>query len=148
MARKRSPALIALFVLALPAGAAALTGTPETRPERCESRAAPASLPALRVELCAECTLSGDEIEALRRTYAESAQNAGHSVDFLTPARVRITETGLLPNGAPYAIGEAGGMRFRVGDPDPGATLGSALGRMTFVIFSRARKDSRQEALK
>jgi hypothetical protein len=119
---------------------------PGAPPERCEQAAR--SLPTLRVDLCAECSMSSDEIEALRQTYAESAQSAGHSIDFLTTVRVRITETGVLENGTPYAIGEAGGMRFRVGDPHPGATLGSALGRMTFAIFSGAWKNLSQESLK
>lgn len=141
--------LAALTTLLLPMGASALSGVPGApgaQAERCEP--ASQSLPTLRVELCAECNMHRDEIEALRQAYAESAQSAGHDIDFLTSARVRITETGLLENGTPYAIGEAGGMRFRVGDPHPGATLGSALGRMTYAIFSGAWKNMSQESLK
>lgn len=143
MFRTRFVAPLALTVLLLPIGAPALASVGAS-PERCEQ--AVRSLPSLRVELCADCRMSRDEIDALRRTYADSAEHAGHSVDFLASARVRITETGMLENGSPYAIGEAGGMRFRVGDPDPGATLGSALGRMSFAIFSGTWKDSRWKA--
>lgn len=34
-------------------------------------------------------------------------------------------------------------MQFRVGDPDPGETLGSVAGRMTFVILSGIRQNTR-----
>lgn len=138
-------AFLFAILLAMPA-ARALPGLPETAPtqvERCGLPAAQASLPALRVEACPACDLDRAEIATLQRTYAESAHAAGHTIDFLESARVRITETGILPNGAPYVIGETAGMRFRVGDPDPGATLGTALGRMTFVILSGAWQSAR-----
>ena len=140
--------LVALSVL-LPLSALALSGVPDApgaQAERCEPAAR--SLPTLRVELCSECSMSREEIESLRQAYAESAQSAGHGIDFLASARVRITETGLLENGTPYAIGEAGGMRFRVGDPHPGVTLGSALGHMTYAIFSGAWKNMSRESLR
>lgn len=138
-------AALVLMLFAMSA-ARALPGLPEAAPtqvERCGLPAAQASLPALRVEACPACDLDRAEIATLQRTYAESAHATGHTIDFLESARVRIIETGMLPNGAPYVIGETAGMRFRVGDPDPGATLGTALGRMTFVILSGAWQSTR-----
>lgn len=56
---------------------------------------------------------------------------------------MRIIETGVLANGTAYAKGEIAGMQFRVGDPDPGETLGSVAGRMMFVILSGTRLNTR-----
>ncbi len=126
--------------LAAVAPAWALPGKPIEPPQRCEPPAR--ALPALRIETCAACELEDEDIAAWKRTYAEAAQEAGYDIDLLVSSPVRVVETGLLPNGTPYVIGETAGMRFRVGDPDPGATLGGALGRMTFVIYSGMGQES------
>ncbi len=133
------------FASALPGATSdPISGTLQA--QRCEPPAR--ALPALRIETCAECELEDEDIAAWKRTYAEAAQEAGYDIDLLVSSPVRVVETGLLPNGAPYVVGETAGMRFRVGDPDPGATLGNALGRMSFVIFSGNWKASEQETLK
>ncbi|MCL5061454.1 MAG: hypothetical protein M1449_13975, partial [Candidatus Thermoplasmatota archaeon] len=106
---------------------------------RCESSVQAEPLPALYIEVCEDCNLSREEVYAMKRGYAVAAHAAGYRIDILATARVRITETGTLENGTPYAKGEAAGMWFKVGNPDPGETLGSVAGRMTFVILSRAR---------
>lgn len=139
---------IAFAAMLLPLALAAMPGSPAPQPARCETQTLRASLPALHIKVCAECEVSRDDITELRRAYAESAQTMGHTIDFLSSTHVGITETGVLPNGAPYVIGEAAGMRFRVGDPDPGATLGMALGRMTFVILSGAWQNTQEEGLR
>lgn len=133
--------LSALFVISLPARA--LPGKHTEAPQHCEMTSP--ALSSLRIEACTECQLEDEDIVAWKRTYAEAAQEAGYDIDLLVSSPVRVVETGLLPNGAPYVVGETAGMRFRVGDPDPGATLGSALGRMTFVILSGAWKNTREE---
>lgn len=126
----------------------ALPGKPVAPHQQPERREAPSrALPSLRIETCTECTLEDEDIAAWKRTYAEAAQEAGYDIDLLVSSPVRVVETGRLPNGEPYVVGETAGMRFRVGDPDPGATLGSALGRMSFVIFSGNRKTFEQEDL-
>jgi hypothetical protein len=79
----------------------------------------------------------------MKRGYAVAAHAAGHRIDILTTTRVRIIETGMLENGTPYAKGETAGMWFKVGSPDPGETLGSVAGRMTFVILSGIRQNTR-----
>lgn len=116
--------------------------------EERHKQTAQASLPSLHIETCPACELDPAEIAAWQHAYADAAHAAGYTIDFSAPAHVRITETGLLPNGTPYAIGEAAGMRFRVGDPHPGATLGVALGRMSFVILSGYRKNAEQQGLR
>lgn len=146
---KMSLAFMAIL-LAAPA-LRALPALPQAVPaqgERCERPAAGTPLPSLRIETCPTCELDPAEILAWQHAYADAARAAGYGVDFLATSRVRITETGLLPNGTPYAIGEAAGMRFRVGDPHPGATLGTALGRMTFVILSGEGKSAQGEGLR
>ena len=151
MFRTRFITPIAFAAMLLPTAVLALTGMPGSltpQPARCETQTLRASLPALHIEVCTECEVSRDDITVLRRAYAESAQAMGHTIDFLSSAHVGITETGVLPNGAPYVIGETAGMRFRVGDPDPGATLGTALGRMTFVILSGVWQNVQEEGLK
>lgn len=47
-----------------------------------------------------------------------------------------------LENGMPYVRGETAGMWFRVGEPGPGETLGSIVGRMLFVILSDSRRNA------
>ncbi|MBT9590478.1 MAG: hypothetical protein IV089_06155 [Thiobacillus sp.] len=96
-------------------------------------------LPALRVEVCETCTLSREDISAIKQGYAMAAHAAGYRIDFLATTRVHIVETGMLENGTPYAKGEAAGMWFRVGNPNPGETLGSVAGRIAFVILSGTR---------
>ncbi|OZA30093.1 MAG: hypothetical protein B7X93_04645 [Hydrogenophilales bacterium 17-61-9] len=105
----------------------------------CESPARAGPLPALHVEVCEACTLSREEISAMKQGYAVAAHAAGYRIDILATTPVRITETGMLENGTPYARGETAGMWFRVGNPDPGETLGSVAGRMTFRILSGTR---------
>ena len=112
---------------------------PQEQAMRCESPAQTKPLPALNIEVCEACNLSREEVAAMKRGYAVAAHAAGYRIDILATARVRITETGVLENGIPYAKGEIAGMWFRVGNPDPGETLGSVAGRMTFVILSGAR---------
>lgn len=97
------------------------------------------SLPALRVEVCETCTLSREDISAIKQGYAMAAHAAGYRIDFLATTQVHIVETGMLENGTPYARGEAAGMWFRVGNPNPGETLGSVAGRIAFVILSGTR---------
>ncbi len=136
-------ALPALLAWANTAAARPLeAGMRQTPPEpamRCESSVQAEPLPALYIEVCEDCNLSREEVYAMKRGYAVAAHAAGYRIDILATARVRITETGTLENGTPYAKGEAAGMWFKVGNPDPGETLGSVAGRMTFVILSRAR---------
>lgn len=110
---------------------------------RCESPAQAGPLPALDIEVCDACNVSREEVSAMKRGYAVVAQVAGYRIDFLATVRVRITETGMLENGTPYAKGETAGMWFKVGNPDPGETLGSVAGRMTFVILSGTWKNTR-----
>jgi hypothetical protein len=133
----------ALPAWALPGKPIAPAIEPAIESERCEAPSR--TLPALRIETCAACELEDEDIAAWKRTYAEAAQEAGYDIDLLVASPVRVVETGLLPNGAPYVVGETAGMRFRVGDPDPGATLGSALGRMSFVIFSGLEQEARPD---
>ena len=121
-------------------------GIPHQPPEqamRCESSTQAGPLPALDIEVCDACNVSREEVSAMKRGYAVAAQVAGYRIDILAKVRVRITETGVLENGTPYAKGETAGMQFRVGDPDPGETLGSVAGRMTFVILSGIRQNTR-----
>ena len=112
---------------------------PQAQAARCESPAQAGPLPALHIEVCKACNLSREEISAMKQGYAVAAHAAGYRIDFLATTRVHIVETGMLENGTPYARGETAGMWFRVGDPDPGETLGSIAGRMTFVILSGTR---------
>lgn len=117
-------------------------GEPYPPPEqamRCESSAPARPLPALHIEICDACNLSREEIVAAKRAFAVAAQAAGHRIDILATERVRITETGVLENGAAYVRGETAGMWFRVGEPGPGETLGSIVGRMLLVILSESR---------
>lgn len=139
-----SAAIVLALLLAAPA-AQALPG-PAHPAQRCELPAQ--TLPSLRIEVCPACELDPTDIAGWQQAYADAARAAGHAIDPAEPVRVRITETGQLPNGTPYAIGEAAGLRFRVGDPDPGATLGMALGRMSFVILSGQRRHATQETAK
>ncbi len=121
-------------------------GIPHQPPEqamRCESSAQAGPLPALDIEVCDACNVSREEVSAMKRGYAVAAQVAGYRIDILAKVRVRITETGVLENGTPYAKGETAGMWFKVGNPDPGETLGSVAGRMTFVILSGIRQNTR-----
>lgn len=137
-------ALALALLLAAPV-AQALPG-PAHPEQRCEPAAQP--LPSLSIEVCPACELAPADIADWQQAYADAARDAGQAIDPAKSLRVRITETGLLPNGTPYAIGETAGMRFRVGDPDPGATLGTALGSMSFVIVSGQHKHATQEAAK
>lgn len=148
MKSKRMGLLSVLLLATLPAWAVPgkYPGNSIEPPQRCEPPAQ--TLPSMRIEICAACELKAEDIAAWKRTYAEAAQEAGYDIDLLVSSPVRVVETGLLPNGAPYVIGETADMRFRVGDPDPGATLGSALGRMTFAIHSGSWKKLYQESLK
>jgi len=106
---------------------------------RCELSAQAGPLPALHIEVCKACKLSREDISAIKQGYAVAAHAAGYRIDILATTRVHIVETGMLENGTPYAKGETEGMWFRVGDPDPGETLGSIAGRMTFKILSGIR---------
>lgn len=120
-------------------------GIPHQPPEqamRCESSTQVGPLPMLDIEVCDACNVSREEVSALKRGYVVAAQVAGYRIDILAKVRVRITETGVLENGTPYAKGETAGMRFHVGDPDPGETLGSVAGRMMFVILSGIRQNT------
>ncbi|KVW91327.1 hypothetical protein [Thiobacillus denitrificans] len=112
---------------------------PPEQAMRCESSAQAGPLPALHIEVCKACNLSHEDISAMKQGYAVAAHAAGYRIDILATTRVHIVETGMLENGTPYARGETAGMWFRVGNPDPGETLGSIAGRMTFVILSGAR---------
>ena len=100
-------------------------------------------LPALHVEVCETCKLSREDISAMKQGYAMAAHVAGYRINFLATTRVHIVETGMLENGTPYARGETAGMWFRVGNPDPGETLGSVAGRIAFVILSGTRQHIR-----
>ncbi|MDA8259016.1 MAG: hypothetical protein M0Z99_25840 [Betaproteobacteria bacterium] len=118
------------------------TGVPHQPPEqamRCESPAQTKPLPALHIEVCDACNLSREDIVAAKHAFAVAAHAAGHRIDILATERVRITETGVLEDGAAYVKGEMAGMWFRVGAPGPGETLGSIAGRMIFVILSESR---------
>lgn len=106
---------------------------------RCELPAQAGPLPALHIEQCETCKLDREDLSALKQGYAMAAHAAGYRIDILETAQVRIVETGMLENGTPYVRGEAAGMWFRVGNPDPGETLGSVTGRMAFVILSGVR---------
>jgi len=97
------------------------------------------ALPALHIEMCADCRLSRADLSAISQAYAIAAYNAGFRIDALSTMQVKIIETGTLENGAPYAKGETGDMWFRVGNPRPGESLGAAAGRLTFDILSGAR---------
>ena len=136
-------ALSALLALANGAAArpmeAGMQQQPQEQATRCESSAQAGPLPALHIEVCKACNLSHENISAMKQGYAVAAHAAGYRIDILATTRVRIVETGMLENGTPYARGETAGMWFRVGNPDPGETLGSIAGRMTFVILSGAR---------
>lgn len=146
---KMSLTFIAILLAAPPALALpAMSQSAPAQAARHGQATASQSLPSLHIETCPACELDPAEILAWQHAYADAARAAGYGVDFLATTRVRITETGLLPNGTPYAIGEAAGMRFRVGDPHPGATLGTALGRMTFVILSGSWKSAQEEGLR
>lgn len=112
---------------------------PLEQPARCESSAQAGPLPALDIEVCDSCNVSREEISAMKQGYAVAAHAAGYRINILETTRVHIVETGMLENGTSYARGETAGMWFRVGNPDPGETLGSVAGRMTFVILSGAR---------
>ena len=79
----------------------------------------------------------------MKQGYAMAAHAAGYRINFLDTTRVHIVETSMLENGTPYAQGETAGMWFRVGNPDPGETLGSVAGRIAFVILSRTRQHIR-----
>jgi FKBP-type peptidyl-prolyl cis-trans isomerase len=116
---------------------------PQEQAMRCESPAQTKPLPALDIEVCDACNVSREEVSAMKRGYAVAAQVAGYRIDILATTRVRIIETGTLENGTPYAKGETAGMWFKVGNPDPGETLGSVAGRMTFVILSGIRQNTR-----
>jgi hypothetical protein len=134
--------MLALSFLPAWANAAAARPQEEGLPEqaaRCESTARTKPLPALHIEVCDACGLDREEIAAAKRAYAEAVYLAGYRIDILATASVRITETGVLENGAPYVKGETAGMWFRVGDPGPGETLGSVAGRMIFAILSGSR---------
>lgn len=135
----------AILLAAPPAQALPATSRIAPSPGERHEQPAQAPLPSLHIETCPACELDAAEIAAWQHAYADTAHAAGYTIDFSTSARVRITETGLLPNGAPYAVGETAGLRFRVGDPHPGATLGTALGRMSFVILSGNRKNAEQQ---
>lgn len=120
-------------------------GAPHSPPApamRYESSAPIRPLPALHIEVCDACNLSREEIVAAKRAFAMAAHIAGHRIDILAMERIRITETGTLENGAAYVRGETAGMWFRVGDPDPGETLGSVVGRMLFAILSGSRRSA------
>ncbi len=140
-------ALSSLFALANGAAARPLEAGMQQQPQeqamRCESSTQAEPLPVLHIEVCADCNMSREEISAMKRGYAVAAQVAGHRIDILAKARVRITETGVLENGTPYAKGETAGMWFKVGNPDPGETLGSVAGRMAFRILSETRQNTR-----
>lgn len=110
---------------------------------RCESPAEAGPLPVLHIEVCETCKPGCEDVSAMKRGYAVAAYAAGYRIDSLATARVRITETGVPENGTPYAKGEIAGMWFRVGDPDPGETPGSVAGRMSFVILSGTRRNTR-----
>lgn len=130
---------LAAVLLALPFAAAAKPGALSPPASRCEQPAAHAApLPALRIEVCERCGLGREEIAAIERAYAVAAHVAGYRIDALATTQVRIVETGRLENDTPYASGETMGMRFRVGDPHAGETLGSVVGRMVFLIVSGA----------
>jgi hypothetical protein len=137
------PALLSLLALANGAAArpmeAGMQQQPQEQAMRCEPSAQAGPLPALHIEVCDACNLSHEEVSAMKRGYAVAAHAAGHRIDILETTRVRIIETGVLENGTPYAKGETAGMWFRVGNPDSGETLGSAAGRMTFMILSGTR---------
>ena len=79
----------------------------------------------------------------MKQGYAMAAHAEGYRINFLATTRVHIVETGMLENGTPYARGETAGMWFRVGNPDPGETLGSVAGRIAFVILSGTRQHIR-----
>lgn len=123
--------------------AAGMQQQPQEQTMRCESPAQAAPLPALHIEVCEACELSREDISAMKQGYAVAAHTAGYRIDILATERVRITETGMLENGIPYVKGEIAGMWFRVGNPDPGETLGSVAGRMAFVILSGTRQNTR-----
>lgn len=112
---------------------------PPAQAKRCESSAQAGPLPSLHIEVCETCKLSREEISAMKQGYAVAAHAAGYRINILETTRVHIVETGMLENGTPYAKGETAGMWFRVGNPDPGETLGSVAGRMAFVILSGDR---------
>ena len=132
-------ALSSLLALANSAAARPLEAGMQQQAQaaRCESPTQAGLLPALHIEVCKACQLSHEDLSALKQGYAVAAHAAGYRIDILTTARLYIIETGMLENGTPYAKGEAAGMSFRVGDPDPDETLGSVAGRMAFVILSR-----------
>lgn len=139
-------AMSSLFALANVVARPLEAGIPHQPPGpamHCESPAEAEPLPALDIEVCADCNVSREEVSAMERGYAVAAQVAGHRIDILATVRVRITETGVLENGTPYAKGETAGMWFKVGNPDPGETLGSVAGRMTFAILSGTRQSTR-----
>lgn len=115
---------------------------PSEQAIRCESSAPTRPLPALHIEVCDACNLSREEIFAAKQAFAVAAHAASHRIDILATERVRITETGVLENGAAYVRGETAGIWFRVGEPRPGETLGSIVGRMIFVILSDSRRDA------
>ena len=119
---------------------AGMSHPPPGQAMRCESPLPDGPLPALDIEVCDACAVSREDVSAMKRGYAMAAQLAGYRIDMLAKARVRITETGVLENGAPYAKGEAADMWFKVARPDPGETLGSVAGRMAFVILSGIRQ--------
>lgn len=134
-------ALSSLLALANSAAARPLEAgmQPQEQAARCELSAQAGPLPALHIEVCKACKLSREDISAIKQGYAVAAHAAGYRIDILATTRVHIVETGMLENGTPYAKGETEGMWFRVGDPDPGETLGSIAGRMTFKILSGTR---------
>lgn len=134
-------ALSSLLALSNGAAARPLEAGMQQQPQaaRCESSAQAGPLPALHIEVCKACNLSREDISAMKQGYAVAAHAAGYRIDILATTRVHIVETGMLENGMPYARGETAGMWFRVGNPDPGETLGSIAGRMTFRILSGTR---------
>ncbi|MDP1529243.1 MAG: hypothetical protein Q8M05_07665 [Rhodoferax sp.] len=111
-----------LFALANVAARPLEAGIPHQPPEqamRCEPSAQAVPLPALHIEVCADCNVSHGEISAMKRSYAVAAHAAGHRIDILTTTQVRIIETSVLANGTAYAKGETSGMQFRVATPIP-----------------------------
>ena len=134
-------ALSSLLALANVTAARPMEAGIQQQPQaaRCELSAQAGPLPALHIEVCKACNLSREDISAIKQGYAVAAHAAGYRIDILATTRVHIVETGMLENGTPYAKGETAGMWFRVGDPDPGETLGSIAGRMTFKILSGTR---------
>lgn len=151
MSRIRTVATVLALssLLALANGAAArpleagMQQQPQEQAARCESSAPGRVAPALHIEVCKACNLSHEDISAMKQGYVVAAHAAGYRINFFATTRVHIVETGMRENGTPYARGETADMRFRVGNPDPGETLGSVAGRITFLILSGIRQHIR-----